>query len=39
MNVVVVYTYVVKYEKQKEFQALMKQFLKYKKANPKILKD
>jgi hypothetical protein len=40
MNVVVVYTYVVKYEKQKEFQAslkpALKQFLKYKKANPKI---
>ena len=35
MNVVVVSTYVIKYEKQKEFQALMKQFLKFKKANPK----
>jgi hypothetical protein len=40
MNVVVVYTYVVKYEKQKEFQTslkpALKQFLKYKKANPKV---
>ena len=36
MNVVSVSTYVIKYEKQKEFQALMKKFLKFKKANPKI---
>jgi len=36
MNVVAVSTYVIKYEKQTEFQALMKQFLKFKKANPKI---
>ena len=36
MNVVSVSTYVIKYEKQKEFQALMKKFLKFKKANPKL---
>jgi hypothetical protein len=36
MNMVNVSTYVVKYEKQKEFQALIKKFLKFKKANPKI---
>jgi len=36
MNVVYVSTYVVKHEKQKEFQALIKQFLKFKKANPKV---
>jgi hypothetical protein len=36
MNSVSVSTYVIKYEKQTEFQALMKQFLKFKKANPKI---
>jgi hypothetical protein len=35
MNVVNVSTYVVKYEKQTEFQALIKKFLKFKKANPK----
>ena len=35
MNIVSVSTYVVKYEKQAEFQALVKQFLKFKKANPK----
>jgi hypothetical protein len=35
MAVVSVSTYVIKYEKQTEFQALMKQFLKFKKANPK----
>ena len=36
MNVVSVSTYVVKHEKQTEFQALMKRFLKFKKANPKV---
>ena len=36
MAVVSVSTYVIRYEKQTEFQALMKQFLKFKKANPKI---
>jgi len=36
MNVVSVSTYVVKYEKQAEFQALMKRFLKFKRANPKV---
>jgi hypothetical protein len=36
MAVVSVSTYVIKYEKQAEFQALMKKFLKFKKANPKI---
>ena len=36
MNVVNVSTYVVKYEKHAEFQALMKRFLKFKKANPKV---
>jgi hypothetical protein len=35
MSVVSVSTYVIKYEKQAEFQALKKQFLKFKKANPK----
>jgi len=35
MNKVYVSTYVVKYEKRTEFQALVKQFLKFKKANPK----
>ena len=35
MNIVSVSTYVVKYEKRTEFQALVKQFLKFKKANPK----
>ncbi len=34
MTVVSVSTFVVKYEKQTEFQALIKQFLKFKKANP-----
>ena len=36
MGVVSVSTYVIKYEKQAEFQALMKQFLKFKKANSKV---
>ena len=36
MNVVYVSTYVVKYEKQTEFQAMIEKFLKFKKANPKI---
>jgi DNA polymerase sigma len=35
MNNVYVSTYVVKYEKLTEFQALVKHFLKFKKANPK----
>jgi len=35
MNSVSVSTYVIRYEKQTEFQVLMKQFLKFKKANPK----
>jgi hypothetical protein len=35
MNIVFVLTYVVKYEKRAEFQALVEQFLKFKKANPK----
>jgi hypothetical protein len=35
MNIVYVSTYVVKYEKRTDFQALIKQFLKFKKANPK----
>jgi len=35
MTVVSVSTYVIKYEKQTEFQALMKEFLRFKKANPK----
>jgi hypothetical protein len=35
MSIVFVLTYVVKYEKRAEFQALVKQFLKFKKANPK----
>jgi hypothetical protein len=39
MSIVNVSTYVVKHEKQKEFQALMKQFLKFKKANPKIFEE
>ncbi len=36
MNVVSVSTYVVKYEKRTEFQALVRKFLKFKKANPKL---
>ena len=36
MNVVNVSTYVIKYEKQTEFQALIKKFLKFKKTNPKV---
>ena len=36
MNTVYVSTYIVKYEKQTEFQALMKRFLKFRKANPRI---
>ena len=36
MNIMFVLTYVVKYEKQTEFQALVKRFLKLKKENPKI---
>jgi hypothetical protein len=36
MNIVSVSTYVVKHEKQTEFQALVKRFLKFKKANPKV---
>jgi hypothetical protein len=36
MNAISVSTYVIKFEKQTEFQALMKQFLKFKKTNPKI---
>ena len=35
MNIASVSTYVIKYEKQKEFQALVKQLFKFKKANPK----
>jgi hypothetical protein len=35
MNNIYVSTYVIKYEKQREFQVLIKQFLKFKKANPK----
>jgi hypothetical protein len=35
MNIIFVLTYIVKYEKRPEFQALVKQFLKFKKANPK----
>ena len=35
MNVVNISTYMIKYEKQTEFQALIKKFLKFKKANPK----
>jgi hypothetical protein len=35
MNIVSVSTYTIRYEKQTEFQALIKQFLKFKKANPK----
>jgi hypothetical protein len=35
MNIVLVLTHVVKYEKRAEFQALVKQFLKFKKENPK----
>ena len=35
MTVVSVSTYVIKYEKQAEFQALMKEFLEFKKANSK----
>ena len=36
MNIVLVLTYVVQYEKRTEFQALINRFLKLKKANPKI---
>ena len=36
MNTVYVSTYVVKYEKQTEFQALMKKFQKIMKADPKV---
>ncbi len=36
MNRVYVSTYVVKYEKRTEFQALMKKSLEFKKANPKV---
>lgn len=36
MTVVYVSTYMIKYEKQAEFQALMKRFLKLKRANPKV---
>jgi hypothetical protein len=39
MNVVSVSTYVIKYEKQTEFQALMKEFLEFKKANPKAFEE
>jgi len=39
MNVVSVSTYVIKYEKRTEFQALIKQFLKFKKANPKAFEE
>jgi hypothetical protein len=35
MNIVFVLTYVVKYEKQAEFRTLVRQFLKFKKENPK----
>jgi hypothetical protein len=35
MSTVYVSTYVIKYEKQTEFQALIKRFLKFKRANPK----
>jgi hypothetical protein len=35
MNIAFVLTYVVKYEKQAEFRTLVKQFLKFKKENPK----
>ena len=35
MNIMFVLTYVVKYEKQTEFQALVERFLKLKKENPK----
>jgi hypothetical protein len=36
MSIVFVLTYVVKYEKQAEFRTLVKQFLKFKKENPKV---
>ena len=36
MNVIYVSTYMVKYEKQAEFQAFIKRFLKFKRANPKV---
>lgn len=36
MNKVYVSTYLIKYEKQTEFQTMMKKFLKFKKANPKV---
>jgi len=39
MNVVIVSTYVIKYEKRTEFQALTKQFLKFKKTNPKAFEE
>jgi hypothetical protein len=35
MNVVVASTYVIKHEKQTEFQAWVKKLLKFRKANPK----
>jgi hypothetical protein len=35
MNVANISTYMIKYEKQTESQALIKKFLKFKKANPK----
>ena len=35
MNVVNISTYMIKYEKQTEFLALIKKFLKFEKANPK----
>jgi len=35
MNKAVISTYDIKYEKQAEFQALIKKFLRFKKANPK----
>jgi hypothetical protein len=35
MNIMFVLTYVVKYEKRTEFQALVKRFLKLKKESPK----
>jgi hypothetical protein len=35
MNIMFVLTYVVKYEKRTEFQALVKQFLKFKNENSK----
>jgi hypothetical protein len=38
MNIVFVLTYVVKYEKRKEFQILVRSFLNFKKENPKAFK-